>query len=192
MQQHLTAGFLFVLLCLSAPAAGQQVVGAAKEAAQQVASAAKEVVQEHLPGAASQAKAAAKPSASVPVKGASGAELDDQLDEAIDAQEYKEMPDREVVAQVVPQEAAAKLANSDGDVATTGDHMQEACWHGQTFQTHDLHQTCARSLTCPEAMQAASMCVLKWFEKKRITLSSMLLCNRTSTGAMRIGVMTLI
>ena len=72
---------------------------------------------EQLPGVSTTANA------SPAAKGASGAQLDEQVDEAIDAQEYKELPDREVVAQVVPQESAARLANSDGDVATTGEAM---------------------------------------------------------------------
>ena len=112
----LAAASLVALLCLAAPASGQQVAGAAKQAAEQVASSAKQVVQEQVPGISKAANA----SSSTGTKGASGTQLDEQVDEAIDAQEYKELPDQEVVAQVLPQESAAKLANSDGDVATTG------------------------------------------------------------------------
>lgn len=115
--QPLAAALCAALLCLAVPASGQQVAEVAKQAAQQVAASAKEVVQEQLPGASTTA------STSPATKGASGAQLDEQVDEAIDAQEYKELPDREVVAQVVPQESAARLANSDGDVATTGEAM---------------------------------------------------------------------
>ena len=115
-ERLLAAASLVALLCLAAPASGQQVAGAAKQAAEQVASSAKQVVQEQVPGVSKAANA----SASKGTKGASGAQLDEQVDEAIDAQEYKELPDKEVVAQVLPQESAAKLANSDGDVATTG------------------------------------------------------------------------
>ena len=116
LQRFFAAALVAALLCLAVPAAGQQVAGAAKQAAEQVASSAKQVVQEQVPGIAKAADA----SSGTGIKGASGAQLDEQVDEAIDAQEYKELPDQEVVAQVLPQESAAKLANSDGDVATTG------------------------------------------------------------------------
>lgn len=128
MWQQQLATCLVTLLCLSSPAASQQVASTGSQVAQQVASAAKEAVLDQVPEPtkAKAADAAAKPAAT----GASGAELDEQVDEAIDAQEYKELPDQEVVAQVVTQESAAKLANSDGDVATTGgNQMLRLIWH---------------------------------------------------------------
>lgn len=128
--QPLTVAVVAALVCLVVPALGQQVAEVAKQAAQQVASSAKEVVQEQLPGASTTANKS--PAAT----GASGAQLDEQVDEAIDAQEYKELPDREVVAQVVTQESAARLANSDGDVATTGEAMPYAqCMRMPGLQT---------------------------------------------------------
>ncbi len=114
MWQQRLAVCLIAFVCLSAPAASQAVASTGNSLAEQAAAAAKVAA---LDTETAKAKADVAATAQT---GASGAELDEQVDEAIDAQEYKELADQEVVAQVVTQESAAKLANSDGDVATTG------------------------------------------------------------------------
>ena len=53
-------------------------------------------------------------------KAKSGSALDATVEEASEAQEYREEPAEKVVAQVVKEEAAVELANGDADVGTTG------------------------------------------------------------------------
>mmetsp|Transcript_10891 Transcript_10891/g.27386 ORF Transcript_10891/g.27386 Transcript_10891/m.27386 type:complete len:86 (+) Transcript_10891:127-384(+) len=53
----------------------------------------------------------------------SGKELQEKLQEAEEAQEFREEAYSPVVSDIIPEAPPAELANGDADVATTGKHI---------------------------------------------------------------------